>query len=115
MAWKPRTLRETGRMICGDAEHFRYRSSRYITRFFEDCDLDFEHRGETRADWCADRVGEVLDLPRDGSQMLPDAFVRIIRRLLDSDEAEEGDPPGLREGTRRPESRTGTRGVACVP
>lgn len=92
MQWKKRNLRELGCIVCGDADHFQYRSSKYITDFFEDCGLDFVHRGETRATWTAERLGEVLAMPRSSTNFLPDAFLRVIRRVLDKDEAQESDP-----------------------
>lgn len=91
MEWKQRNLREMGRIVCGDADHFQYRSSKYITQFFEDCDLDYAHRGETRPDWCADRIMDVLAMPHTSSAKPPDAFLRVIRRVLDLGEAQEGD------------------------
>jgi len=91
MTWKPRNLRELGRMIVGDAEHFHYRSSKYITEFFEDCDLEFVHQGETRPAWAAERVEEVLAMPKASATTMPDAFVRIIRRLLDRGEVVNDD------------------------
>lgn len=92
MQWKARNLRELGRIVCGDADHFQYRSSKYITEFFEDCELDFVHRGETRPTWTAERLGEVLAMPHSSSSVLPDAFLRVIQRVLDKGEAQEGDP-----------------------
>jgi hypothetical protein len=96
MEWKQRNLRELGRIVCGDADHFHYRSSKYISQFFEDCDLNFVHRGETRPDWCADRVKDVLALPHSSSAKPPDAFLRIIRRVLERAEAQEGDNDRLK-------------------
>ena len=86
MKWKPRNLRELARMVVGDAEHFHYRSSKYITEFFEDCDLEYLHRGETRPAWTAERLEEVLAMPHASASVMPDALVRIIRRLLDRGE-----------------------------
>jgi len=92
MQWKPRNLRELGRIVCGDADHFHYRSSKYITEFFEDCELDFVHRGETRSAWTAERLGEVLTMPHSSPSVPPDAFLRVIQRVLDKGEAQAGDP-----------------------
>ena len=78
-------------MIVGDVEHFQYRSSKYITEFFEDCELEFVHKGETRSVWVAERLEEVLAMPRAAPSSMPDAFLRIIRRLLDKGEAEGDD------------------------
>jgi hypothetical protein len=91
MKWKPRNLRELARMVVGDAEHFPYRSSKYITEFFEDCELEFVHTGETRPVWAAERIEEVLAMPHPTPSVMPDAFLRIIRRLLDKGEAEGDD------------------------
>lgn len=91
MKWKPRNLRELGRMVVGDAEHFPYRSSKYITKFFEDCELEFVHAGETRPVWAAERIEEVLAMPHPTPSVMPDAFLRVIRRLLDKGDAGESD------------------------
>ena len=91
MKWKSRNLRALADIVCGNVDHFLYRSSSYITEFFEDCELDFVHDGSTRWAWVADRLEEVLALPHPGPNMPPDAFVRIIRNVLDKSEAQEGD------------------------
>lgn len=92
MKWKNRNLRKLAHIVCGDAEHFRYRSSSYITEFFQDCDLDYAHDGSTRWAWVATRLEEVLALPHSGPSVPPDAFIRIIRAVLDKGEAQDGDP-----------------------
>jgi hypothetical protein len=92
MQWKARNLRELGRIVCGDADYFHYRSSKYITEFFEDCELDFVHRGETRPTWTAERLGDILAMPHSSSSALPDPFLRVIQRVLDKGEAQEDDP-----------------------
>ncbi len=38
-------------MICGDNTHFPYRSSYYMTKFFEDLGLNFSHDRTTRRVW----------------------------------------------------------------
>ncbi|GAA4216301.1 hypothetical protein GGQ68_002637 [Sagittula marina] len=94
MDWKKRSLRELARMICGDEEagpYFPYRSSSYLTEFFEDCDLEYVHDGSTRWRWVADRLEEVMALPQQSPQLPPDPFIRIIQTLLDSGEAQTGD------------------------
>jgi hypothetical protein len=78
-------------MVVGDAEHFRYRSSKYITEFFEDCELAFAHKGETRPVWAAERLEEVLAMPHSSPTVMPDAFLRVIQRVLDKSEAQDGD------------------------
>lgn len=94
MEWKKRNLRELARIICGDEEagsYFPYRSSTYLTEFFEDCDLEYVHDGSTRWRWVLDRLEEVMTLPKQSPQLPPDPFVRIIRNLLDTGEAQTGD------------------------
>ncbi|EJU12585.1 hypothetical protein LH128_13058 [Sphingomonas sp. LH128] len=91
MQWKPRNLRELGRMVVGDADHFQYRSSKYITEFFEDCDLEFVHRGETRPVWAAEKIEEILAMPSASATTMPNAFVRLIQRLLDRGESQDDD------------------------
>jgi hypothetical protein len=91
MNWKSRNLRELAEIVIGDAEHFQYRSSSYITRFFEDCDLEYVHDGSTRWFWVSARLEEVLALPHPSPSIPPDAFVRIIRAVLDKGEAQKDD------------------------
>ena len=56
MRFRKRNLRTIAEMVIGDANHFPYRSSSYITQFFEECDLDFVHDGSTRWAYTADRL-----------------------------------------------------------
>ena len=78
-------------MVVGDAEHFPYRSSKYITEFFQDCDLEYVHQGETRPAWAAEKIEEILDLPHVSATAMPDPFVRLTRRLLDRAEVTNDD------------------------
>jgi hypothetical protein len=68
MAFKDRSVRELADMICGNFEStksfFRYRSSSYLTEFFQDCDTDYCHDGTTRWHWVAERLREILAGPR---------------------------------------------------
>lgn len=48
MKFKDRNLRAIANMIIGDSPYttyFPYRISSNITRFFEECDLDYVHDG----------------------------------------------------------------------
>jgi hypothetical protein len=92
MKFKDRNLRKIAEMVVGDAEYFHYRSSKYITMFFEECDLDFVHDGSTRPVWAAERLAEVLLEPQTNSFSLPDRFLIILRTLMDLREATENDP-----------------------
>ena len=78
-------------MICGnfpaEASYFPYRSSFYITRFFQDADTDFEHDGSTRALWVANTLEEILNEPSRDSNTPPDSFIRVIATLMDQGDA----------------------------
>lgn len=91
MKFKPRNLRAIAEMVIGDAEHFPRRSSFYITKFFEECDLDFVHDGSTRAIWTSQRLEELLEEPQPAAFQLPTRFVALLRTLMDPREAEDGD------------------------
>jgi hypothetical protein len=91
MKWKPRNLPELAGTVVGDVEHLPYRSSKYITEFFEDCELEFVHAGGTRPVWAAKRIEDVLAMPHPTPSVMPDAFLRLICRLLDKGEAEGDD------------------------
>ena len=87
-----RTINKLAEMICGstgqghgfDHTNFRYRSSSYLTEFFENIGLDYSHDGSTRKYW----VQEVLnELNSDVCQnpLLPsDNICRAITELMDS-------------------------------
>lgn len=88
--WKNRNLRALADIICGNDSYgalFKYRSSSYLTEFFEDCDLEYVHDGSTRWAWVAEKLDEALSLPHVRPSIPPDAFVRVIRRVLDKGEA----------------------------
>lgn len=92
MRFKNRNLRAIAEAIIGDSDHFPYRSSSYITQFFEECDLDFVHDGSTRWAWTADRVAELLQEPQPTAHALPDRFVHVLRVLMHKSDAEPEDP-----------------------
>ena len=71
MKFKSRNVRSIAEMVIGDSEHFSYRSSSYITQFFEECDLNFVHDGSTRWAWTADRLSELLAEPQPAPYVLP--------------------------------------------
>ena len=92
MQFRQRTLEEIANMICGnndrdEGKHFVYRSSSFLTRFFQDCDLDYRHNGSTRYAWVAERLKEVLAEPQPAPNVPPEALSRIIRVLMDPADA----------------------------
>jgi len=96
IAFKDRTLRQLADMVCGNFDSnvtlFPYRSSSYLTEFFQDCDTDYAHDGSTRWAWVARTLREILAGPLPGAHTVPPAFSAVIARLMDLDEAQEGDP-----------------------
>lgn len=109
MKFKDRNLRAIAEMVIGDADYFPYRSSSYITRFFEECDLDYVHDGSTRWSWTAEKLSELLEQPQPAPNTLPDLFVHVLRILMHKSDAEENDPDrGLAlESLNKPLSREG--------
>jgi hypothetical protein len=79
-------------MICGNAEGgnpplFKYRSSAYLSEFFTECDLDYQHDGSTRKWWVSDKLEKILDLPHPNAQTLPPTFTKVIELLMDPEDA----------------------------
>lgn len=109
MKFKSRNLRAIAEMVIGDVPNFPYRSSSYITRFFEECDLDFVHDGSTRWAWTEARLAELLDEPQQAAYALPDRFVHVLRVLMHkSDAVDEGtDRRMALEALNKPLSREG--------
>ena len=91
MKFKSKNLRAIAECIIGDNNYFNYKSSMYISEFFEDCDLPFRHDGSTRWAWTSDRLVELLEEPCPPN-MLPPRFVHVLRTLMHKSEATEDDP-----------------------
>ncbi len=86
MKLSDRVLDELAKMVVGDAPHFPYRSSYFITRFFNRCGLRFVHDGTTRPIWTKQRLEE-LNLGAAQSLDLPsDDLCRVISELFDEDD-----------------------------
>lgn len=47
---------ELAEKICGDNQNFPYRSSYYLTKFFQDLGFDYTHDGSTRRFWVRDAL-----------------------------------------------------------
>lgn len=92
MKFKSRNLRAIAEMVIGDAANFPYRSSSYITQFFEECDLDFIHDGSTRWHWTSERLAELLNEGQAETHSLPPRFMGVLRALLQKADAVENDP-----------------------
>ncbi len=92
MRFKKRTLLELADLVCGNLgydnpsagqnpRYFPYRSSKYITEFFEDLELPHVHDGSTRAAWVADVLEELLAEPHQAHQP-PDSVRRLVDYLM---------------------------------
>jgi hypothetical protein len=97
MEFKQRTLMQLADMICGNAKegesrYFVYRSSSYITEFFQDCDTDYRHDGSTRNYWVAATLRQILAEPNPDPRTPPPTFSRVIQMLMDPRDA-EGEGP----------------------
>lgn len=90
MKFKSKNLREIAAMVAGDHERFHYRSSFFITEFFEECGLARKHDGTSRVPWIATQLADLLDEP-SAANKLPDSFARVLRTALDRAEAQDGD------------------------
>lgn len=93
MKFRSRNLKAIAELIIGDIQedYFPYRSSMYITEFFEECNLDFVHDGSTRKLWVADRLEEILDEPSSAPDTLPERFLHILQVLMHKSDASEDD------------------------
>ncbi len=92
MKFKKRNLKALAECVIGDNNAFPYRSSSYITEFFEECDLDFVHDGTTRWSWTFERLLELLSEPQQAPNTLPPRFVHVLRVLMQKADASENDP-----------------------
>jgi hypothetical protein len=99
MEFKQRTLMAIADMICGnfkaEESFFGYRSSSYLTRFFQDCDTEYVHDGSTRNYWVANTLRQILAESHPNAQTPPATFSRVIQALMDPADA-------LNEGIDRP-------------
>ena len=103
MKFKSRNLQALGDLVCGNlgsdsAEpghelgYFPYRSSMYISQFFEELDTEYRHDGSTRNRWVASVIEQMLAAPHDGPTHPPEVFCRLIDQLMDQSEAENEGP-----------------------
>ncbi|TKJ95526.1 hypothetical protein PlfCFBP13513_17005 [Plantibacter flavus] len=96
MSFKVRSLDQLAELICGNApasgqSTFVYRSSSYLTQFFEDIDTDFKHDESTRSWWVKETLTKILDEPWPSPHTPPDTFTKVIQRLMDPTDATDND------------------------
>jgi hypothetical protein len=97
MKFKQRSLMQIAELICGNRNNdevcfFHYRSSKYLTEFFQDCDTDYIHDGSSRAYWVADVLKNILEEPQANANTPPETFSRVVRVLMDQGDAENEGP-----------------------
>lgn len=102
MIFKRKTLGMLGDLVVGNPgvdpagpdqtpKYFPYRSSMYISEFFEELGTDYRHDGTTRHWWVAEVLEKMLAEPHDGPTHPPESFCRLIDQLMDpSDATNEG-------------------------
>lgn len=115
MEFKKRTLMQIADMICGNQDSsegvwFPYRSSSYLTDFFEDCDTDYRHDGSTRKFWVAETLKNILAEPHPNANTPPETFARVIRVLMDQGDAVEGESPERPQALQALNSALGREG-----
>ena len=71
-------------MVVGNIDHqwFQYRSSFYITRFFEECELEYAHDGSSRVPWTEGVLAELLADAHPSTHQLPERFATVLRTLI---------------------------------
>ena len=99
-----RSIQTLAEMICGASggmggfawDNFPYRSSTYLTEFFEASGFDYSHDGSTRKNWVVDRLNELNGLPAPQPQLPSPEITRIIQELLDYADLKQNeiDPDG---------------------
>jgi hypothetical protein len=103
MKLSERVLEELARMVVGDAKHFPYRSSSYITRFFSRCGLPFVHDGSTRPRWAQERLAELNLGAAQFADLPSDDLCRVISELFDQDDFERYNERRKNQGETSPD------------
>jgi len=78
-------LEQLAEMVIGDNSAFPYRSSFYISQFFEKCGFPFSHDGSTRKWWVAARLKELNTGSYQAADLPSDDILRVITELFDLD------------------------------
>ena len=74
-------------MICGNEafNHFPYRSSSQLTKFFIDNDLDFVHDGSTRHSWVQDVLNKLNNQSTEHENLPNRDLIKVITSLVNPD------------------------------
>jgi hypothetical protein len=102
MKFRRRNSEALADLVCGnrgsdapgpgeELRYFPYRTSMYITEFFQELGTEWTHDGSTRHRWVADVLDSMLGEPHDGPTHPPEIFCRLIDQLMSpSDAMNEG-------------------------
>ena len=84
MKLRKTTLKNLAEMICGNEPyfHFPYRSSSYLTRFFFDIELEYEHNGSTRSQWVETVLSELNDKSIEADKFPSAEICKVIEHLI---------------------------------
>ena len=95
MKLRQRTVSEIADMICGNLkppkDYFVYRSSTNLTEFFDDCNLECAFDGYSRKGWVTSVLERLLSNPSHHPRLLSDAFIEVLRSLMDRADATNED------------------------
>lgn len=91
MLLSDRAIDALAEMICGGHgsergfkwDNFTYRSSYYLTKFFKDCGLIFEHNGETRVSWVRSVLQELNTNNEINIKLPSDNLRKVILCLIE--------------------------------
>lgn len=90
-----KSLGKLADMICGDKTgkyqqaNFPYRSSFFLTRFFQDINLPYTHDGTTRKYWVEEVLKKEAATAATNPALPPDSIIIIVQALLDARTFEE--------------------------
>lgn len=80
-------IKRLAEMICGNIpfDHFPYRSSSQLTKFFFDLDLEYVHDGSTRSAWVQETLDELNEKNDNGEKLPSRDLIRVIILLVNPD------------------------------
>lgn len=87
MIFRKTTLLTLADMICGNEPYgeFPYRSSYFLSRFFQNLGLDYTHDGGTRRYWVESVLEQLDEMGDADSQMPSQELMMVIESLLDDE------------------------------
>jgi hypothetical protein len=98
MRFRQRTVTELADMICGNDVngYFQYRTGAQLESFFKDCDVHLVWEGSSRKARVEATLEAIVKEPAPGPNIVPDTFQRVVRFLMEQEDAK--DEPPERQG-----------------